>query len=80
LTDPPPLEGRDDGPTDHVLPKVIELFVLNAGMDSGQPSVALVVETGPGRIVIETSLTALALAAREAVEMAEAHFGWTLSS
>lgn len=76
LTDPPPIEGRPvlyhhDGSS-------LELFVLNAGMQSGQPSVALVADTDDGLIVIETSLLVLLAGANAAKALAESHFGWRM--
>lgn len=76
LTDPPPLEGRP-GKVTHLAPDVIELFVVNGGMESGEPSVMFNIETGLGRTVIETSLWALVTGTYAAMDIAELRFGWT---
>lgn len=55
--------------------------LIEHGMSSGQPSVALIVPIpgAPGAVVVlETSLLVLRAAARGLEAMAEAQLGWTL--
>ena len=55
-----------------------QAVVIEEGMASGQPSVAIVINTTDGPIVIETSLAVFQSAARGLVAMAETQFGWTM--
>lgn len=52
--------------------------VIEGGMGSGNPSVALVIKTPQGDVIVETSLLAFNAAARGLVAMAETQFGWEM--
>lgn len=64
----------------HVANDAWRAVVLEAGMASGEPSVAFIVPVPgqPGAVaVLETSLAILRAAMRGLEGMAETHFGWT---
>lgn len=74
LTDPPPFAGLE--PIFHDNRADWSLFVINAGMTSGEPSVFLVAHTDSGDVALETSLAAFLAAAQGLKGMAETQFGW----
>jgi NADP-dependent 3-hydroxy acid dehydrogenase YdfG len=76
LADPPPFDRQIVAT--HYNGEALDLFVINAGMESGEPSVMFVAQGAEGMIVIETSLLALLAGARAAQGMAETQFGWTM--
>ena len=52
--------------------------LIEDGMESGHPSVALMVQTSSGWVILETSLLAFQAAGRTMVAMAEAQLGWEM--
>lgn len=56
----------------------LRVIVLESGMQSGEPSVAIIAKTDKGNVIIETSLLAFNAAARGAVGMAETQLGWKM--
>jgi hypothetical protein len=54
------------------------VVVVEKGMASGEPSVAVMVDTENGKIILETSLLAFNAAAKALVAMAETNFNWTM--
>jgi hypothetical protein len=74
--DAPPMLGKDVAI--HYGESHLDCYVLEGGMGSGHPSVAIVADTADGLVVIETSLLAFQAAARAAVGMAETQFGWRM--
>ena len=74
--EPPPFPDVD--PVVHDNQGDWTAVVIESGMESGQPSVALMVPTPQGTVILETSLLAFQAAARSLVAMAETNFGWEM--
>lgn len=70
---------NDETVAEHTTGDGWRAVLLEGGMSSGDPAVAVIVPLGDGRVAVhETSLLAFQAAARGLVAMAETQFGWTM--
>jgi hypothetical protein len=77
VNDPPPLalDPRTTLAPDPNTPWTV--VVVERGMASGQPAVAVVVEFDNGGVIVQTSLDKFLAAASSMATLAETRFGWT---